>query len=257
MKWEIKFTTKKPELKSPILIEGLPGIGNVGKITADFLIDGMKAKKIGEFQGEGLPHSVFVNEENLIELPTIELFCKKNKNGKDVLIVAGDAQPVDEKSCYAFCEQVLNLAEDYKCSEIITLGGIALKQEPQNPQVYCTGNDKKKINNFTKNTKLRKDLYGIVGPIVGVSGVLPGLAKRRQIPAISLLAETFNHPLYIGIKGAKEILAIIKQKLKVKIDIEMLDKEIQEVEQEINEKAQELRSKLTFKDTSDKSNYIG
>ena len=100
-------------------------------------------------------------------------------------------------------------------------------------------------------------MYGIVGPIVGVSGVLPGLAKRRQIPAISLLAETFNHPLYIGIKGAKEILAIIKQKLKVKIDIEMLDKEIQEVEQEINEKAQELRSKLTFKDTSDKSNYIG
>ena len=143
--WKVKFVGKRPELKNPILIEGLPGIGNVGKITADFLIDEIKAKKIAEFQGEGLPHSVFINEENMLELPTIELFFKKTQNGKDILIVAGDAQPVDDKSCYAFCEQVLNLAEEYKCSEIITLGGIALRQEPKIPQVYCTGNDKKTI----------------------------------------------------------------------------------------------------------------
>ena len=253
--WKVNFVGKKPELKNPILIEGLPGIGNVGKITADFLIDEIKAKKIAEFQGEGLPHSVFVNEDNLIELPTIELFCKKNKSGKDVLIVAGDAQPVDDKSCYAFCEQVLNLAEEYKCSEIITLGGIALKQEPKTPQVYCTGNDKQKINSYVKNTNLRNDLYGVVGPIIGVSGVLPGLAKRRKIPAVSLLAETYSHPLYIGIKGAKEILRIIKQKLKVSLNVETLDKEIGEIEEEINEKSKEIKEKQLHKD--DKANYIG
>lgn len=255
MMWKIKFVGKKPELKKPILIEGLPGIGNVGKITADFLIDEVKAKKIAEFQGEGLPHSVFINEDNLIELPTIELFYKKSKNGKDVLIVAGDAQPVDDKSCYAFCEQVLNLAEEYKCSEIITLGGIALKQEPKTPQVYCTGNDKKAIKNYVKNTNLRNDLYGIVGPIIGVSGVLPGLAKRRKIPAISLLAETYNHPLYIGIKGAKEILQIIKQKLKINLNIEILDKEIGEIEEQISIKAKDIKKKQQQKE--DKANYIG
>ncbi|OYT32512.1 hypothetical protein DRJ22_02750 [Candidatus Woesearchaeota archaeon] len=252
--WKLKFVGKKPLLKNPVLIEGLPGIGNVGKITADFLIDEIKAKKIAEFQGEGLPHSAFINEENLIELPSIELFYKRNKNGKDVLIVAGDAQPVDDKSCYAFCEQVLNLAEEYKCSEIITLGGIALKQEPQNPQVYCTGNDKQKINSYVKNTSLRNDLYGIIGPIIGVSGVLPGLAKRRKIPAISLLAETYNHPLYIGIKGAKEILRIIKQKLKVNLNVETLDKEIGEIEEALNEKAKEIKEK---QQKEFKATYIG
>ena len=36
----------KIEIKNPILIAGLPGIGNVGKIAVDFLIEEMKAKKI-------------------------------------------------------------------------------------------------------------------------------------------------------------------------------------------------------------------
>ena len=29
----VKYTDKKPKLNNPILIEGLPGIGNVGKLA--------------------------------------------------------------------------------------------------------------------------------------------------------------------------------------------------------------------------------
>ena len=136
MTWKIKYLTSKPELNKPILIEGLRGIGNVGKVALDFIIEELKAKKIAEFQGGSLPHSVFVNEQNMVELPTIELYCKKFKNGKkDLLLLAGDAQPNDELSCYEFCDTVLDTAQSFDCSEIITLGGVALRQEPKNPQV--------------------------------------------------------------------------------------------------------------------------
>ena len=37
--------TEKP--KNAILIEGFPGFGLVGTITTEFLIDHLKAKKIG------------------------------------------------------------------------------------------------------------------------------------------------------------------------------------------------------------------
>jgi proteasome assembly chaperone (PAC2) family protein len=30
---------QKPDLKDPVLIEGLPGVGNVGKLAAEHLID--------------------------------------------------------------------------------------------------------------------------------------------------------------------------------------------------------------------------
>ena len=44
--WKITQVGKKPKLNDPIFIEGLPGIGNVGKVVTDFLIDELKAKKL-------------------------------------------------------------------------------------------------------------------------------------------------------------------------------------------------------------------
>src|SRR3989344_5591518 len=42
--WEITKEAKLlPTLHNPLLIEGLPGIGNVGKIAVDFLVEELKA----------------------------------------------------------------------------------------------------------------------------------------------------------------------------------------------------------------------
>jgi len=41
-KWLTFEKFSKPlKLKNPILIEGLPGIGNVGKIAIDYIIDNL------------------------------------------------------------------------------------------------------------------------------------------------------------------------------------------------------------------------
>ena len=77
--WRIDQTGKAPKLSNPILIEGLPGIGNVGKVAIDFLIDEIKAVKLYEITSYTFPHSVFVNEDNLVELPVIEIFYKQRK----------------------------------------------------------------------------------------------------------------------------------------------------------------------------------
>ncbi|GAG09369.1 unnamed protein product, partial [marine sediment metagenome] len=70
------FKIKKfsnPKLNNPILIEGLPGMGNVGKIVIDYIIENLDAKKLCEIHSDKFPNSVFVNEKNLIELPKIQL----------------------------------------------------------------------------------------------------------------------------------------------------------------------------------------
>ena len=48
MEWEINALGEVPKLRDAILIEGLPGIGNVGKLAVDFLIEELKAKKISQ-----------------------------------------------------------------------------------------------------------------------------------------------------------------------------------------------------------------
>lgn len=242
MTWKInKFSNIK--IKNPILIEGLPGIGNVGKIAVDFMIDSLNAKKLMEITSYNFPHCVFVNEENLVELPTIELYYKNIKNNT-YLFLSGDIQPIDEQSCYSFCEKILDLFQKNKGKEIITLGGLAIEKIPEKPEIYCAGSNTKTLNKYFKKRK------NLVGPIIGVSGLLTGLAKRRKLNAISLLAETYGHPTYLGVKSAKELLNFLNSKLKLKMKISELDKDIKEIESEFKSKIKNIPKKQH-------TNYIG
>ena len=248
MTWKITKLAN-PKLKKPILISGLPGVGNVGKIALDFMVDKLKAKKFMEIHSYSFPHCVFINENNIVELPTIEFFYKNFKD-RSLILLGGDVQPLDEKACYEFCDTVLDVFKTYKGEEIITLGGIALEKIPKNPTVFCTGTDQKTIKKYQLNSKNANEL---VGPIIGVSGLLTGLAKRRKIPAVTLLAESFGHPNYLGIKGAKELLNLLNKKLNLKIDINSLNSEIEEIEEEIKDKL--TKTKVISK--KHETSYIG
>ncbi|HZX44584.1 MAG TPA: PAC2 family protein [Candidatus Nanoarchaeia archaeon] len=253
--WKVE-EFEKPNLKDPIFIEGLPGIGNVGKVVADFIVDELKAKKIYEITSDAFPHSVLVTEDNLVELPKIELFYKKC-NGQDFIFMAGDVQPIDESSSYEFSEKVLDIVQGLGVSEIITLGGIGLSEIPKEPKVFCTGNNKEMIKKYA-DKKINTNLYGVVGPIVGVTGLLLGLAGKRKINAIALLAETYGHPMYLGVKGAREVLKILNDKLNLGVDVDKLEKEIAYIEKQILKRTKELSdvSKGVVKGTQE-VNYIG
>lgn len=263
MKWEVKSVGKIPKLNDTILVEGLPGIGNVGKVAVDFIIEELKAKRIYEFFSYSFPHSVFVNEDNLVELPSIEMYYVQNKK-HSLLFLAGDIQPTDEVSSYEFSDLILDVAQKFKTNEVITLGGIGLPSIPENPRVFCTGNSKELVKKYKEGTEINDQLFGVVGPIIGVSGLLVGLSSRRKIKAISLLAETYGHPMYLGVKGAREIVRVLNKKLDLKIDIKKMDREISRLESDMDKRTKKLKemtrqqaiSKLRTKKGSETS-YIG
>ena len=235
----------------------MPGIGNVGKVVADFLIEHSKAQKIISFFSHTLPNSVFVGEDNLIELPKIELY-HANVKGQDYLILTGDVQPSDELASYAFTEELLKRAsEEWDVKTIITLGGIGLQEAPMEPDIYVTGNDEKLIKQFTKEGA-NNEVYGVVGPIIGVTGLLLGLSKEKNIPAAALLAETLGHPMYLGLRGAKETLKLIAKVFKLSYPLDEIDEEIDAMEDEDQEDVdpatkKHLKKLKHYRDT----NYIG
>ena len=256
MKFEVKQLSK-PELNKPVLIEGLPGIGNVGKIAADFLADGIKAKKFIEIHSTSFPSSVFVNEKNLIDMPKIEMYYKKGK--QDIIFLVGDVQPLNEEACYEFCELILDIISKYKGKEIITLGGIGMGKIPKNPAVYCTANSQDIIKKY-KVHNLNPEIFGVVGPIMGVTGLLVGLAGKKGIPAITLLAQTFGHPNYLGIKGAREIIKILNTKFNFKLDLNKLDKEINNLDKEggeVEKQSKLMKQTLPKINIDEETSYIG
>ncbi|RLE48137.1 hypothetical protein DRJ25_00690 [Candidatus Woesearchaeota archaeon] len=250
--WKFVRKGRMPKLKKTVLIEGLPGIGNIGKIAVDFIIDELKAKKIGEFRSNNMPNSVFINDLDEVELPTIELYHIPTKE-KDLLFLSGDLQPLTEESCHAFCETVLDAFDE---DEIITIGGIAKKEEPKTPKVFCTGTEKKYIEQFKKGLNISNNAHKNIGPVIGVTGLLIGLAKRRKKKGIMLLSETDAYPLHLGVKGAKKILNILKQKFKLNIKPSRLNKEVKALQNELNRITTEL-TEAGAKEKKEETKYIG
>lgn len=246
--------TGKPKIKKHVLIVGLPGIGNVGKVALDFMVESLKAKKFAVIHSDTFPNSVFVNEKNLVDLPEIALY-HANVKGKDYVLLGGDAQPIDERSCFEFCNFVIDSLKSFNCTGVITIGGIALQKIPKLPKVYITGTEKDFIKQFSGT---HQNIYGVVGPIMGVSGVMLGIAKLKKIPSACLLAQTFGHPAYIGVKGSREVLKILDSRFKLNLEIDRLSEEIEELEDDLQNRAKKLAAEApSRKGKSPEVSYFG
>ncbi len=211
-------------MENAVLIEGLPGIGNVARLSADYLIDKLNATKFLEIYSDVFPNSVMINEDSLIKMFTVEFYHTKI-NGRDVIILSGDVQPSSDAESYALCNEIIKIAKKLNVSEIITIGGIGLPESPQKPAVHAVANDESVIKELEKlNVVL--DGNETVKIILGATGLLLGIAGIRGIKGFSLLAETINDPRKVGINEAKEVLKVLTRHLDFELDFKDLDEEI-------------------------------
>jgi len=56
------------DLRTPILVEGLPGLGMVGRIATRYLAKQLKAKKLAELYSPHFPYYVLVNKKGGVRL---------------------------------------------------------------------------------------------------------------------------------------------------------------------------------------------
>src|SRR3989344_3395387 len=151
-------------------------------------------------------------------MPRIELYLVKAKD-RDLLLLSGDTQPIDERSSHEFCESMLSHCQGKGCDEVASIGGIALRRMPKKPKLFITGTNKKHIEQFAKQTQCDSKLFGVVGPIIGITGLSVAHAGVRGMKNVCILAETYGHPMYLGIPGAREILKVLDKKYKLNLDL--------------------------------------
>ncbi|HLD41985.1 MAG TPA: PAC2 family protein, partial [archaeon] len=72
--------SEKPKLTNPILIEGLPGVGNIGRVAAGYLVEELKAKKFATLNSEWFFPFVMLQDNYLVHLPNNEFFYYKAKS---------------------------------------------------------------------------------------------------------------------------------------------------------------------------------
>jgi len=249
----VNYVSKKPKLKNPILVEGLPGIGNVGKLAVEHLIDNIGATKLAKLHCKDFPPQVFINTDGTIELVNNEFYYWKAKksNQRDLLLLTGDYQGLSSQGQYELVEKILDVAEEFGTKEMYTLGGYGLGHEIENPKVLCATTDKKLVKTMKKYGAIfKKNEPG--GGIVGASGLLLGLGKHRGLSGACLMGETPGY--LVDPKSAKAVLKVLMKVLKVDIKLGELEKKAKEIEYI----AHQLKEMETgSKDKSEELKYIG
>lgn len=236
------FELEKPRLKDPIFIEGLPGIGNVGRIAAQFIVEELKAKKFAELLSSHFMHYVLLQQSSTVHLLKNEFYYVKGKGGsRDMILLIGDSQSIDPEGHYEVAHEILDYVKKLGSREMITLGGLGIGEAKEKPKVIGAVSDEGMDKKY-KNFGIDFDAGNKVGTIIGASGLLLGLGRVYGMKGICLLGETSGYPIVPDPKGAEAVLRVLAKILNIKLDISKLEKKVKEME-DFLKKVEEMQRK--------------
>ncbi len=243
------------ELDDPVLIEGLPGVGFVGKLAVDHLLEELDTTPLKCIYSEHLPPAVSVDDTGIATLTSLTLNVIQAGN-RDLVLLSGDSQAQGTIGQYRLANRVLDIAESLGISEILTLGGFGTGGQIEDYYVVgavSEGNDQ--LQTELKDAGVSFERDEVPGNIVGMSGVLLGLGGNRDLQTASLLGITPGY--YVDPMSARVVLEILSERYGFTVSFESLDEQAEEI-QELLEQLQESQPQEQSQSQSDENlRYFG
>ncbi|WP_226012791.1 proteasome assembly chaperone family protein [Halomicrobium salinisoli] len=223
------------DLSEPVLIEGLPGVGHVGKLAAEHLLEELDSELVRRVYSRHFPPQVSV-EDGRAQLACAEFHAVTPEEGQDLLVLTGDHQAQDNEGHYGLTDAFLDVAGEFGVETVYALGGVPTGELIEEYDVVGA----------TTTDDLIEDLEDIgvefrenepAGGIVGVSGLLLGLSDRRDLPAACLMGETSGY--LVDPKSAQAVLEALEALVGFEVDYGSLEDRAEEME-EVVRKIQEM-----------------
>ena len=210
----------KPKLKKPILVEGFPGLGLVGTISASYLIEKLKMEPLGYITGEQFPPLAAVHNHRPL-YPARMYYSQKHDL---VVFISEFVVPIGAVNELA--DKIYDFARKNRVRKIISLGGITIKGEQET--VYSIASLPELTSKLEKmrRVKLIKE-----GATTGVTGVLLAKGAVENYPVISLLAESQEG--YMDPKAASMVLETLSDLLHISIDTSALENEARLIDDKV------------------------
>jgi len=213
--------TGRFDLRSPILIEGFPGIGLVGTIAASYIVDKLQMDLFGHIAS---PHFTPLTAiHNYLPMHPARIYKSRKHN----LLVLFSELVVPMNAVNELVHEILAWSAKRRVREIISLGGINIKGEQD--EVYGIASTRE-LGRFIESmgVKLVRE-----GATTGVSGVLMAECASRGIPAISLLAEA--HAEYLDPNAAAMVIEKMGAVTGIKIDTRELHQQAKIIEEKMRQ----------------------
>lgn len=228
-------TVATPALDEPVLVEGLPGVGHVGKLAAEHLLEEFDAELVARVYSDHFPPQVTV-EEGTASLACAE-FHAVDAGGTDLLVLTGDHQAGDGPGHYRLASRFLDVAAEHGCERAFALGGVPTGELIEEYDVLGATTDEALVETLREaGVEFREDEPA--GGIVGVSGLLLGLGGRRGFEVGCLMGETSGY--LVDPKSAQAVLDVLGELLAFDVGYGSLADRAEEME-EVMEKMQEMQ----------------
>jgi uncharacterized protein (TIGR00162 family) len=225
------------ELSDPVLIEGLPGVGQVGKLAAEHLLDECDGSLIRRVHSEHFPPQVLVDDAGTTRLAAAEFYAVETE-GRDLLILTGDHQAGDNAGHYRLAGTFLDIAEEIGSTDVYALGGVPTGEIVEEYSVLGAVSDPA-LRDPLESLDVEFRAEEPAGGIVGVSGLLLGLGGRRGLDCRCLMGGTSGY--LVDPRSARVVLEVLEGALDFDLDYESLEDRAEEME-EVVEKIQEMES---------------
>ncbi|MGQ4911110.1 MAG: PAC2 family protein [Candidatus Thorarchaeota archaeon] len=250
-------------LKSPVAICGLPGIANVGRVTARTLIEVLDAKHVMDFYSTDFPPRVIVRK-GIARIPksTMHLYESAPDEPHDILIITGDFQPATGPGVYDYAEYVAGLLSTAGVRQLLSVAAYEQNYQdffghfPSPPRIYVSASSEQLLSMLME---IPDSTVTEEGFIVGANGVVPSWASTRyDIESATLLGETLGI-IKSDYRAAKRVLESVAFLTGLKARFDIIDAEVDKVVEFIEWAMNEMTSKQS--DTSTQENpsdsYIG
>ncbi|MDE1856416.1 MAG: proteasome assembly chaperone family protein [Candidatus Micrarchaeota archaeon] len=224
------YYNKSLKPRNPILLVGLPGIGNVGSLVGEHLKSELKAKKLATLYSPHFPHQVIMLKSGGIRLVSNRFYLYKNpskdKGARDIMILIGDFQALSSEGQYDVNEKIIEFYKQLGGSTVYTIGGYnSSNQYIQSPRVFAVTTEKPMIEKLKSNGVI----FGkAAGMIWGSAGLLLAFAKKHKLQGACIMGETGM--LEVDAHAAKAVLEVLNKQLGLKVNLDNIEKISKETE---------------------------
>ena len=223
----VKIITKPLSLENPIIVEGFPGIGLVGNIASQHLIDELEMEYIGSVESRYFP-PIAVLFNGIINMP-VRIYESKEHN---ILTIISDI-PIHPTISYEVSKVLMDWAQSVNVKEIVSIAGIATMSSEE--KVFGAATNDDMLNRIKDHVEIFQ-----VGTISGISGSVMTECFMRNVPAISLLGET-NSP-NPDPRAAASVIKVLNLIYDLPINTDNLMEQAEQIEIELQKLAEQVKT---------------
>jgi len=227
------------EFNNPLVIEGFPGLGYIGRMVVDYIVEKLHAVEFARLYTPYFPQHVLVDAYGEAKLLKASFYhWLKPNDRQSIILVAGDSQAQTIEGQYRLASTILGFTRKLGAKKILCIGGYEAYVNGR-PKLYVAGTDPEVVREVAS---MGLEVGRVGSPIVGLAGVILGIAKFYDMKGIAILAETPGY--YPDAIAAKEVVIFISKCIGVDIDVSDLDLYAARLSQALRgfeETAEELR----------------